>query len=101
MESSDELLADINDLMQKCQVVQQSTPGMEAFLEDEDGEDDVMNLPDNADEVLASIQGLMAKCEVVQQTARDMDNDSFWASKMRQQELSEGDKAEDSDEAAS
>ena len=91
--------------MENCRVVQETTPGMQAFLDDdeEDDENAAMPLPDNAEEVLASIQGLMAKCEVVQQAARDMQDDTFWAGKMRQQQQQQlsQDKEESSDDEAS
>lgn len=85
-ESADDILGDINNLMEKCQVIQQSAPGGQELS---DEEEDIMDLPEDAEEVLASIQGLMAKCAAVQQTARDMQDETFWKVKMESQQQTE------------
>ena len=78
-------LADINHLMEKCKVIEQSDA---ARMDDHDDEqeEDAIDLPESADELLASIQGLVAKCESIQQAAQDMENDCFWKEKITEKQ---------------
>ena len=101
-ETSDAILADINDLMQKCKFAQQLSPGTtnSDFVDSDDeveAEENNMGLPENADDVMATIQGLMAKCEAVQQSARDMQDESYWTAKLQQQESDDANADSDSD----
>ena len=74
--NAEDMIADINDLMEKCQSIQERAPALGVESE---GEDEVISSnPGTAEEAIASVEVLMAKCSVIQQTAEEMKDGSYW-----------------------
>jgi hypothetical protein len=86
-ENSDDILAGIQDLMERCKVVQDSTTGTNQEEEEDDEDEETQDLPDDADAdmLLATIEGLMAKCEQVQRIAKGVQETDYWAAQMAEQ----------------